>query len=43
MSEYTGRQVPVVEPPRDTEWGYRQFTITDPDGHRLHLFRFLED
>lgn len=41
--EYTGRQVQVVESPQDKEWGYRQFTIADPDGHRLHLFRFLED
>ncbi|MEV4544495.1 bleomycin resistance protein [Micromonospora echinaurantiaca] len=39
---YAGRGVPVVEPPRDTDWGYRQFTIADPDGHRLHLFRFLD-
>lgn len=42
-AEYTGRQVHVVQPPWDTEWGYRQFTIADPDGHRLHLFRFLEN
>jgi DNA-binding transcriptional MerR regulator len=41
--DYSGRQVQVLEPPRDKEWGYRQFTIADPDGHRLHLFRFLED
>lgn len=28
--------------PRDSEWGYRQFAIADPDGHHLHLFRFLD-
>lgn len=41
-AEYAREQVPVVHTPRDTPWGYRQFTISDPDGHRLHLFRFLE-
>ncbi|KAB1139286.1 VOC family protein [Micromonospora sp. AMSO12t] len=39
---YARRDVTVVEPPRDTEWGYRQFTIADPDGHLLHLFRHLD-
>ncbi|MEV4754893.1 VOC family protein [Micromonospora sp. NPDC049559] len=38
---YAARGVRVIEPPHDTEWGYRQFTLADPDGHRLHLFRFL--
>jgi catechol 2,3-dioxygenase-like lactoylglutathione lyase family enzyme len=41
-AEYTERRVSVVEPPQDKEWGYRQFTIADPDRHQLHLFRFLE-
>jgi uncharacterized glyoxalase superfamily protein PhnB len=33
----------IVAPPRDTPWGFRQFTVADLDGHRLHLFRFLDD
>lgn len=41
--EYTRRRVRIVEPPEDKEWGYRQFTIADPDGHHLHMFCFVED
>ncbi|KAF4829906.1 hypothetical protein CGCSCA4_v014416 [Colletotrichum siamense] len=32
----------VVEPIRDTPWGYRQFAIKDLDGNRLIFFKFLE-
>jgi uncharacterized glyoxalase superfamily protein PhnB len=32
----------ITESPRDTPWGFRQFTVADLDGHRLHLFRFLD-
>ncbi|KAH8813240.1 glyoxalase family protein [Xylogone sp. PMI_703] len=35
-------QVSIVEPIGDKPWGYRQFTIADPDGNRLTFFRFLE-
>lgn len=34
--------VRVVEEVEDKPWGYRQFTIADPDGNRLTFFRFLE-
>ena len=34
--------VRVVEKVEDKPWGYRQFTILDPDGNRLTFFRFLE-
>jgi uncharacterized glyoxalase superfamily protein PhnB len=36
------KEVKVVENIGDKEWGYRQFTIADPDGHELTFFAFLE-
>jgi uncharacterized glyoxalase superfamily protein PhnB len=36
------RKVEIVEPIKDEEWGYRQFTIKDNDGTRLTFFKFLE-
>ncbi|MGW6455332.1 glyoxalase superfamily protein [Streptomyces sp. NPDC055078] len=42
-SEYAERGVEIAERPHDTSWGYRQFTVLDPDGHELHLFRFLAE
>lgn len=39
---YVDQGATVVAEPQDTAWGYRQFTISDPDGHQLHLFRFLD-
>jgi uncharacterized glyoxalase superfamily protein PhnB len=35
-------KVQMLEDIGDTMWGYRQFTIGDPDGNRITFFRFLE-
>ncbi len=35
-------KVEVAEAIDDKPWGYRQFTILDPDGNRLTFFKFLE-
>lgn len=32
----------IVEEIEDKAWGYRQFTVQDPDGNRIQFFRFLE-
>ncbi|KAL2814104.1 Glyoxalase/Bleomycin resistance protein/Dihydroxybiphenyl dioxygenase [Aspergillus granulosus] len=37
-----GMGVDIVEPVEDKEWGFRQFTIKDPDGNVLTFFKFLE-
>ena len=34
--------VEIIDPIEDKPWGYRQFTIRDPDGNKLQFFRFLE-
>ncbi|KAL2846702.1 hypothetical protein BJY01DRAFT_247131 [Aspergillus pseudoustus] len=34
--------VEFLEPVDDKEWGFRQFTIQDPDGNKLTFFKFLE-
>ena len=38
----SGGLVEFVEMIENKEWGYRQFTIRDPDGNRLTFFKFLE-
>lgn len=35
-------KVEIVDPIEDKPWGYRQFTIQDPDGNKIQFFRFLE-
>lgn len=35
-------RVKIVDPIKDQPWGYRQFTIQDPDGNKIQFFRFLE-
>ncbi|KEF54153.1 uncharacterized protein A1O9_09948 [Exophiala aquamarina CBS 119918] len=35
-------RVNIVDAIKDQPWGYRQFTIEDPDGNKLQFFRFLE-
>lgn len=35
-------EVEIVDEIADKPWGYRQFTIKDPDGNQLQFFRFLE-
>ena len=39
MSEH---KLKIVEPIADRPWGYRQFTVQDPDGNEIQFFRFLE-
>lgn len=34
--------VKIVEPIKDEEWGYRQFSIEDNSGNVLTFFKFLE-
>ena len=34
--------VKILAIPEDKPWGYRQFTIEDPDRNRLTFFKFLE-
>lgn len=34
--------VEFVQPIKDEDWGYRQFTIKDNDGNQLTFFKFLE-
>ena len=36
------RDVMIAEDISDKLWGYRQFAVKDPDGHRLIFFKFLE-
>ena len=33
--EYVALQIDVISKPADQEYGCREFTIADPDGHRL--------
>jgi catechol 2,3-dioxygenase-like lactoylglutathione lyase family enzyme len=33
----------ILEPPHDTPWGYRQFTLEDLNGYRFYYFRFLDN
>lgn len=35
-------KVEIVNPVKDTPWGFRQFTIRDPDGNKVTFFKFLE-
>ncbi|KAF3491477.1 glyoxalase family protein [Arthroderma uncinatum] len=34
--------VKITRPIEDQPWGYRQFTVEDPDGNKLTFFKFLE-
>ncbi|KAM5460241.1 Nucleolar protein 9 [Microsporum canis] len=34
--------VKIIKPIEDQPWGYRQFTLEDPDGNKLTFFKFLE-
>ena len=33
----------IVSPPEDKPWGMREFTVEDPDGHRLRIGRTLDE
>lgn len=33
----------ILDEPADKDWGYRQFTLEDMNGHILNYFRFLDD
>ena len=35
-------KVTILEPVEDKAWGFRQFTVEDPDCNKLVFFRFLE-
>ena len=35
-------KVTILEPIQDKAWGFRQFTVEDPDCNQLVFFRFLE-
>lgn len=35
-------KVKITEPIEDKQWGYRQFTLEDPDGNKITFFKFLE-
>jgi len=35
-------RVKIVGGVGEKPWGYRQFTVEDPDGNHLTFFRFLE-
>ncbi|EGE00465.1 glyoxalase [Trichophyton tonsurans CBS 112818] len=32
----------ITAPIEDRQWGYRQFTLEDPDGNEITFFKFLE-
>lgn len=34
--------VKIVQPIKDEEWGYRQFSMEDNYGNKLTFFKFLE-
>jgi catechol 2,3-dioxygenase-like lactoylglutathione lyase family enzyme len=40
--EGEGGKVDIAEDIEDKPWGYRQFTVRDPDGNRITFFKFLE-
>lgn len=40
--EGEGGKVDFAEDIEDKPWGYRQFTVRDPDGNRITFFKFLE-
>ncbi|EFQ98244.1 glyoxalase [Nannizzia gypsea CBS 118893] len=35
-------KVKITKPIEDQPWGYRQFTLEDPDGNEITFFKFLE-
>lgn len=39
---FRGRGARILEEPEDMPWGYRQFTLEDPDGHVFNYFRFSD-
>ena len=41
-SRYVAGGANVTSAPKDTAWGYREFTVTDPNGHTLTFFRLTE-
>ena len=41
-AEHVRRGAPVVEPLRDEPWGLREYSVTDPHGHRLRFAESLE-
>jgi catechol 2,3-dioxygenase-like lactoylglutathione lyase family enzyme len=41
-AEHTGRGAPISEPLRDELWGLREYSVSDPHGHRLRFAESLE-
>ncbi|KAK2750930.1 hypothetical protein FQN57_000004 [Myotisia sp. PD_48] len=35
-------KVNITQPIEDTPWGWRHFTVADPDGNTITFFKFLE-
>jgi uncharacterized glyoxalase superfamily protein PhnB len=43
LAHFAGeRGARITENVEDKPWGYRQFTVRDPDGHQLTFFQFGE-
>ncbi len=40
---FQARGATILEPPHNTPWGYRQFTLEDLNGYRFYYFRFLDE
>ena len=34
---FSAANVPIEQPPHDTEWGSREMLLRDPDGNRLRF------
>lgn len=41
-AEHVGRSAPISEPLRDELWGLREYSVSDPHGHRLRFAESLE-
>ena len=41
-AEHRRRGAPIAEPLRDEPWGLREYSVTDPHGHRLRFAESLE-
>ena len=41
-AEHVSRSAPISEPLRDEPWGLREYSVSDPHGHRLRFAESLE-
>lgn len=41
-AEHLRRRAPISEPLRDEPWGLREYSVSDPHGHRLRFAESLE-